>query len=83
MFYLTQVIFVSVYLICKAENELLRIPESDLSTRCKLSENLGDYCVKLQNFVSAITYYKKTLEVCCVFILNNLKIDIFLNCQKK
>ncbi|KAK7590065.1 hypothetical protein V9T40_001678 [Parthenolecanium corni] len=52
----------TVYLICKAENELLHIPESDFNTRCKLSENLGDYCVKLQNFISAIDYYRKTLE---------------------
>lgn len=58
-----------MHLICKAENELLEIPESDLSARSKLSDNLGDYCVKLKNFVNAIAHYKKALEVSWVFIL--------------
>lgn len=52
----------SVVLICKSENQLLNISETDYNTRKKLNETLGDCCVKLRNYEKAIHYYLTMLE---------------------
>lgn len=52
-----------VVAMCKAENTLITTDTEDLAERKKLYEKLGDGACKLRNFPSAITYYRKMLEV--------------------
>ncbi|PSN40124.1 Tonsoku-like protein [Blattella germanica] len=52
-----------VIAMCNAQDQLLQISETDFVAKKKLFETIGDGCVAVKNYKTALEYYHKMLEM--------------------